>query len=138
MRRNSEEAKNQEALFQWISLHSGLSNFIFHIPNGGYRNKNEAYSLKRQGVMSGVCDIFVALPNEKYHGLWIEMKSRLGRVSPNQKYFGDNMKSVGYDTIVCRSWMSAKSAIEIYLSTSKYSELLGNEHRKVTAKRVCN
>ncbi len=133
MRRNSEEAKNQEALFQWIALQPRLGRFIFHVPNGGYRNKQEACSLKRQGVMPGVADIFVALPNDKYHGLWIEMKSRLGRVTPKQKNFSDNMVQVGYDTIICRSWLSAKSAIETYLSTSKYSEFLRNEHQQVTA-----
>ena len=48
---------------------------MFHIPNGGSRNKLEASNLKKQGVKAGVPDLFLPVGRGSYHGLFIELKS---------------------------------------------------------------
>jgi len=59
---------------------------LFAIPNGGKRDQRTASSLKMEGVLSGVPDIFFAFPTRSAYGLFIEMKRRKGgRVDPEQK-----------------------------------------------------
>lgn len=50
------EAREQQAVVEWCAWKRIP---IFHIPNGGRRDKREAASLKRQGVKPGVPDLFV-------------------------------------------------------------------------------
>jgi hypothetical protein len=54
------ESNEQEALFRWAALIRGRFpdiDLLYHIPNGGSRNRIEAASLKRQGVKAGVLSV---------------------------------------------------------------------------------
>lgn len=104
----------------WVRYHPMLKPFIFAIPNGGNRDACEAAHLKAQGVMSGVCDLFMFLPAGGYNGLFIEMKSKDGRVTDNQKIFMKNAQHVGYDVFVAYTWLEAKHKIVSYLKHSVY------------------
>jgi len=73
------------------------------IPNGGGRSKAEGGRLKAEGVRKGVPDIFCAMPQGSFHGLWIEMKSREGRISDEQTAWLDDSRALGYAGAVCRS-----------------------------------
>lgn len=71
------EGNEQEALFRWAAFVRGRFpeiDLLYHIPNGGSRNRLEAANLKRQGVKSGVPDLCLPVARGKYHGLYIEMK----------------------------------------------------------------
>lgn len=71
------EADQQRKLFQWttfIRTEYPEVDLMFHIPNGGSRNKLEAANLKRQGVKAGVPDLFLPVSRGGYHGLFIELK----------------------------------------------------------------
>lgn len=52
------------------------------------------------GVKAGVSDLFLAYPSKHYHGLWIELKSEKGKLSPAQKHWLNLMKEVGYGVAV--------------------------------------
>jgi len=52
------------------------------VPNGGLRAKTTATTLKREGALAGVCDLFI--PELL---LYVEMKAEKGRLSPEQKKF---------------------------------------------------
>lgn len=55
-------------------------------PNGGRRNKAEAAKLKAMGVRKGIPDLFLPIPRQGYHGLYIETKKiKNGKVSPDQQ-----------------------------------------------------
>ena len=58
---------------------------IYAVPNGGSRNVREAQRLKAEGVLAGVADLVVMLPQGK--SLYIEMKVRGNRQTDNQKEF---------------------------------------------------
>jgi hypothetical protein len=88
---------------------------LFAIPNGGNRNLVTASIMKREGVLAGVADLFLAYPSKGFHGLWIEMKTTKGRQSPEQKQFQFLMECNGYEYVVCHSFDEFRSEIEKYI-----------------------
>lgn len=115
----TSEADYQAALFQWVNfkIQQGDERYklIFHVPNGGSRHPLEAVNLKRQGVKSGVADVFVDIPSHNAHGLRIEMKSQKGKLQPSQVEFLKLEAKYGYLTVVCYSTDEAIKTIEEYL-----------------------
>lgn len=110
---------------------------IFAIPNGGSRNKIEAANLKKDGVLAGVPDLFIA--KQKYEpyfydadmgnnqrcrvtghkvefgGLFIEMKSQKGMPSIAQRMVMFKLEEAGYKAAWCRSADAAIKVIDEYL-----------------------
>lgn len=94
------ETQHHIGLIQWAKTQPILSEYLIHIPNGGYRHIKEAIKLKKMGVKAGVSDLFLAYPNPAYHGLWIELKSKKGHLTSEQKHWLNIMAEVGYATAV--------------------------------------
>lgn len=88
---------------------------MYHCPNGGRRNKLEAARLKREGVKKGVPDIFLPVAKNGKHGLYIEMKSKQGKLEESQKAFIQKLKDQGYKVCVCYGWEQAKETLIEYL-----------------------
>lgn len=88
---------------------------LFHVPNGGQRHVVVAAKLKEQGVKSGVPDLCLPVPRFGCHGLWIEMKTAGGRISPTQKDWMEYLQGAGYRVKVCRSFEEARDALRDYL-----------------------
>lgn len=122
---NHIEDDEQAALFEWaewnVSRYPVLA-FLHHIPNGGKRDKREAARLKRQGVKSGVPDVFLPYPNSEYAGLYIEMKTETGRPTENQKKWNEFLNSAGYKAVICRSFEQARETIVEYLEGGEEHE----------------
>jgi hypothetical protein len=74
MKKNNLERIEQIKLHNWCKINKILS---FAVPNGGSRNIQEAVNLKAEGVVSGVSDYIVMLPNVI---LFIEMKQKPKRL----------------------------------------------------------
>ncbi|HNX81695.1 MAG TPA: VRR-NUC domain-containing protein [Candidatus Omnitrophota bacterium] len=114
----ASEGQEQTALFEWAEFNKstmpGLS-LMFHIPNGGKRDKITAVHLKAQGVKSGVPDIFLPVPRFKFHGLFIEMKVGNNKPSYNQSSWINDLKYQGYYVMVCYGWVEAAAVITNYL-----------------------
>jgi len=71
------ESDLQKAIIMWADTMEDKwpeLRWLHHIPNGGKRDGREALSLKRQGVKSGVCDLFLPVRRANYGGLYIELK----------------------------------------------------------------
>ena len=114
------EAAHQTALFCWaalpeIKLKYPELELLFHIPNGGTRNKAEAGALKAQGVKSGVPDLFLPVPKGCYAGLWIELKVGKNKPSDNQDRWIANLTKQGYAVSVAYSWIEATEHLIYYL-----------------------
>jgi hypothetical protein len=114
------EHVEQVALMQWWALackQFGVSEqLLFAIPNGGFRHISVAKALKAEGVRSGVPDLFLAVPNKDYCGLFIEMKkAKGGRASDNQKSIMQLLVGRGYSAAICHGCLAAKQCIEQYL-----------------------
>lgn len=109
------ESQIQCAFFDWVRLQPKISPYCFHVPNGGYRNAREGAKFKREGVLSGIPDIVLALPSKAYHGLFLELKSRGGKLSKNQRDFMKRVGAKGYYTNIAFSFEEAQQIIINYL-----------------------
>ncbi|MNH08845.1 VRR-NUC domain protein [compost metagenome] len=115
------EHAHQAAVFCWIrrkAQYYPQLEWAFAVPNGGHRDRITAGKLKAEGVTPGVFDFVVPYPVEPFHGLFIEMKKPGGIVSAEQKKFGKEMVSRGYQCFVCYGWDSAVETIANYLGIS--------------------
>lgn len=110
-----EEDSNQAALIKWADMFDNIGPFLHAIANGGSRHILEAVKLKKTGVRAGVFDLFLMIPKEVYHGLFIEMKSKKGKLTEKQKEFQKRAESKNYCTFVAYSWLEAKDKILDYL-----------------------
>lgn len=111
-----QEHKEQSAVIRWFRLqYPKLAGHLFAIPNGGLRHIRTAAKLKDEGVMPGVSDLFLMIPNGKYSGMFIEMKAPKGKLTDMQKAFQQRAVSVGYQAYVCFGFDDAKAAIQEYL-----------------------
>lgn len=61
--------------------------WLFHVPNGGSRNRAEAVKFKQMGVKAGVSDLQLPYPKGSYCGLFVEMKFGNNRQQDTQKEF---------------------------------------------------
>ncbi len=113
------EHHEQACLMKWAELQSGSMpelRCLFAIPNGGWRHPATAARLKAEGVKPGVPDLFLAFPCNGSHGLFIEMKRRVGgRLSPEQQAWRERLSMHGYRVRVCKGWEEAKTEIINYL-----------------------
>jgi len=91
---------------------------IYAVPNGGSRNVREAQRLKAEGVLAGVADLVVLLPQGK--SLYIEMKVKGNRQTQSQKDFHKKVIALGHTYAVCYTFEEFKQVIENYISVGDY------------------
>jgi hypothetical protein len=116
------EAMEQEALFSW-AWHMQHSipelTMLYHIPNGGRRDRAEAANLKRQGVKAGVPDICLPVARGGFHGLYIELKAGNNKPTEKQETWIFALREQGYQAVVCNGWDAARETILKYLRGEK-------------------
>lgn len=119
------EFQTQCTLIQWLAYeeknHPEIR-WLYAIPNGGKRHKAIAGQMKAMGVKAGVWDLCLPVPRGRYHGLYIEMKTMDGELTPAQRDFGMFLDGVGYATRVCRTAPEARDKILAYLNLPKPEE----------------
>ncbi|MCI5919393.1 MAG: VRR-NUC domain-containing protein [Roseburia sp.] len=96
--------------------------WLFHVPNGGSRNKQEAVKFKQMGVKAGVSDLCLPYPRGMYCGLFIEMKYGDGRQQATQKEFLRDMAEAGHFVATCYSAEEAIKVIEQYLKLEGFEQ----------------
>ena len=102
-----EEAREQARLVACLRYHwskifdDNIRPIIFHIPNGGSRDAREASNLKVQGVLAGVPDLCLVLPEGGI--IWVEMKAKDGRVSVSQTNLHGHFTELAHRIIVAYS-----------------------------------
>ena len=60
-------------------------------------------------------DVFLPVPQGRYHGLYIELKAGRNTTTENQRKWLDYLQKQGYYTAVCYGWQTAAELIEMYL-----------------------
>ena len=112
----TNETNEQRQLIQWCRTKPELQ-FIFHIPNESVGGQGWIVRNRQMGVKSGVPDLMLPIPTHEYHGLFIEMKTKTGRLSEPQKKRIDALNALGYKAVVAHGWEEARCQITEYLST---------------------
>lgn len=111
------ESRLQQSCVRWFRYaHRPLSRLLFAVPNGGARDRVTGAILKAEGVMPGVADLLLLVPNKTQHGLCIEMKTKTGRQQDTQKAWQADVEAQGYAYIVVRDFDSFVKAVEKYLA----------------------
>ena len=116
--RIDNEAEAQETLFQWAEYQASKYpelKLLYHIPNGGKRDKVTAINLKRQGVKAGVPDICLPVARGGYFGLYIELKVGSNKPTKLQNEWLCNLNKQGYLATVCYGWQQAAEILVAYL-----------------------
>ena len=106
----------QMACVRWFDLQfSVLSWALFHVPNGGFRNRHEAARFKAMGVRSGVPDLLLLIPCRKYNYLAIELKAGKNTQTPAQKLYEGHINANGGKYVVVRSVEQFIDEVKTYL-----------------------
>jgi hypothetical protein len=122
------EYAEQCALITWAGLVQGRwpeLALLFHIPNGGARDRVTGAQLKAAGVKAGVPDLCLPVARHGWHGLFIELKVGDNEPSAQQVRWLDDLAAQGYLALVCRGWDEAREALEGYLDD------VGRETREI-------
>lgn len=110
------EADLQREVFQWIDARlrpiCPLAAYIFHVPNGGYRNKRTLRHLV--GVKSGVPDILWIAKTPRYNGLAVELKHGYNKASQNQRDWLAELERQGWRVATVWTLEEAKAAFYGY------------------------
>lgn len=105
-----------------------MPDLLWHtIPNGGFRSQKEAIRLKKQGVKKGVADIFILYPTAHSHGLFLELKTKGGKLSKAQKKFGEDVEAQGYSFTVQYGHAAAFNYIVDYTQADGISKIKSSE-----------
>lgn len=117
-----QEAIEQIKVIQYCDLRKLP---VYHVPNGGSRNKLEAANLKRQGVRAGVPDLCFPVALRGYHGMYIEMKAGKNKTTDAQDDWLELLQRNGYYVAVCYGFDGARQVIDWY-----FEEVLRHGKRK--------
>lgn len=111
------ESNEQIAAMDWLrAQHPAIALHTLHIGNERKATYYAGYIMKRMGVLKGASDLFMAWPSRGYHGLFIEVKSKIGRPSIEQKSFLQRMKDVGYRAEICYGAEEVINTMKEYIS----------------------
>ena len=107
----------QSLLIKWFRFQYPLmAKCLWASPNGGARHIGTAIKLKQEGVTAGVADLFLMIPANGLHGLFIEMKAdKNARLQQNQEQFLTLAESIGYGAEVAYGFEEGQKIIQKYL-----------------------
>lgn len=92
---------------------------VIKIDNENKCSWQEGKKKKRMGKVKGASDYFIAIPNDFYHGLWLEIKDYEGKESKEQKAFGMTQLANGYAYMKANSIDECMNIFERYLNGCK-------------------
>lgn len=89
-----------------------------HPMNEGKRSKFERFKMKYLMVSSGVPDILIFTPNNKYNGLAIELKTGYNKPTQNQKAWLNRLKTCDWYAIWLNNFDDCKLVIDQYFKNA--------------------
>lgn len=114
----------QVAVVTWARLQSGtlpVLRLLYAVPNGGLRQISVARKLKAEGAKPGVPDLVLPVPAMGFCGLYIEMKTQDGRVTPEQAEWHVRLQEVGHRVEVCRSIEAAIAVLREHAEAAQWA-----------------
>ena len=89
--------------------------WLHHSPNGGKRDAVTGGQMKALGVKPGFPDLILPAGSGLHPGLVIEMKSAIGRTSPEQKEWLAHLERERWAVHIARSAEEARQILCTYL-----------------------
>lgn len=90
---------------------------VAHVPNEGKRSVYEGARQKRGGMLPGMPDLVVTLPNGRC--AWIEVKTPSGNVTPEQSEIAKRLAALGHPWRVARSVEDAVAFVQAALEAGR-------------------
>ena len=113
----SGEAGLQVSVIQYLK--SAYPGKLYCASAGGmFTSMKQAIKMKATGYVKGFPDLQICEPNEKYHGLFIELKTSKGVASKEQKEWRVALLNRGYYASICKGFDEAKEVIDGYFEGS--------------------
>ncbi len=122
------ESRSQQAVIKWWSVKCRefriAENLLMAFPLQGVRTVRNGARMKAEGMRRGTPDMFLAVKEgclsdmwypKARPGLWIELKTPKGVISPHQNNMLALLTEQGFATAVCRSFDEAEKTIGRYL-----------------------
>jgi hypothetical protein len=93
---------------------------LYHVPNGGLRDKRTGAEMKRLGVKAGVPDLCLPCARGKYHGLYIEMKRlKDSKTTKEQEEWHRMLTAENYKVVTAYNCEEGIRCIKEYINSSK-------------------
>lgn len=98
----TSEQDEQIAAMKWLALkYPDIFKVTMAIPNEGKTSWYGGQRMKMAGVKAGAPDLLLPIASKNKHGLFIEMKSRQGKLRPNQSEMHELIRAQGYSVVTC-------------------------------------
>ena len=109
------EAEIQAQMIKYLKLHKDKP--LYCASAGGMRTSyKQAARMKATGYVAGFPDLFIYEPRGKYHGLAIELKTKIGQTTANQSAWITSLQSRGYAAYICKGFDEARKIVDEYLA----------------------
>lgn len=113
------ESQIQSAFFEACRADMELSHCWMHaIPNGTKKTIAGAVRFQKEGLVSGIADVFIPVARGGYFGFYIEFKRPGGKLSKNQVSFHHHAVSNGYKFEIFYDSISAYYSVKKYMGLS--------------------
>jgi hypothetical protein len=89
---------------------------IIAIPNQRKTNIVTGKRFKDEGVTKGALDLQILHPNKFYHGCFLELKWKRGKLTPEQIEMKEHLCREGYKVFVIYEYEQFKSAVVEYMT----------------------
>ncbi len=115
MRHN--ESKLQQGCVRWFRYqYPHMAHLLFHPKNEGHGDRIAGAIAKAEGVVAGVPDLMLVIPNAEHHLLCLEMKTAKGRQSESQKLFQRHIEAAGGQYVIVRDLYTFVEVVSAYVS----------------------
>jgi hypothetical protein len=112
------EHEEQRSVILWantMAIRQPVLKLLFAVPNAARRSFGAANYMRAEGLKRGVPDLFLPCARGGYHGLFIEMKVKPNKPSPEQVEYIRELNAQSYHALICWSASEAITNIEKYL-----------------------
>lgn len=118
MKKQHTESRIQQACVRWFRYqYPHLSTLLFHPKNEGHGDRIAGAIAKAEGVVPGVPDLILALPNASHSMLCLELKTPKGRQSESQKLFQTSVEAATAQYNIIRDIDTFIAVVDAYMAS---------------------
>lgn len=122
----------------WFSFNfPELADDFHHFANERRCSIQQGKLLKRMGVKKGVADFFLAFPQGRHAGLWIELKVGKNKPTKEQIAFAERKTYRGYQCAIVWGREAACEIILSYLKDYKTNSVNSEQKNLYNGKPIC-